>query len=148
MPRILAIRLLEVSPEQDDREAIQELRRFLVSHTPASRAPISTHQTVIQRIANPQPERRLGEEDVPLSEAVKLRVPVEDACRDELIEHADDDGRQDREEDIVERQRPRLVCDLARVSVEERVPELRHVECDVLVERVCTANLVSLDVRE
>lgn len=44
--------------------------------------------------------------------------------------------RQDGGDDAVQRQRPRLVCDLAREVVEEREPELRHVQHDVLVERV------------
>jgi hypothetical protein len=99
-----------------------------------------------------------------LAKPVELRVAVEHAGRDELVEDADDKRREDRKDDVVQRERPRLVGDLARKVVEERVltrqvdvkkrevsgsrlrmrsegrpmthVELRHVKDDVLVERV------------
>jgi hypothetical protein len=59
-----------------------------------------------QGVRDPHPERGLGEEDVPLPEHVQLRVAVEDAGRHELVEDADDEWGQDREYNVVKRERP------------------------------------------
>lgn len=52
-----------------------------------------TNKAMIQSIDNPHPELSLREERVPLTEGIKLRVAVQDAGRDELIKHSNDDWR-------------------------------------------------------
>ena len=108
---------------------------------------------MVQSVADPQPELCPREERILLSKHVELRVAVKDSCGDELVENTDDKGRKDGEEDIVQRERPRLVGNLPREVVEEGIlsylnqrqndsrlseayPELRHVQYNVLVERV------------
>ena len=74
---------------------------------------------MVQSVADPQPELCPREERILLSKHVELRVAVEDSCGDELVENTDDKRRKDGEEDIVQRERPRLVGNLPREVVEE-----------------------------
>ena len=108
---------------------------------------------MVERIADPEPKCRLREELVPLPELVQLRVAIQESRGDELVEDTDDEGWEDGEDDVVQRERPGLVGDLTGEVVEEGIlqlvldrcqrvlrkktyPELRHVQDDVLVERV------------
>ena len=59
------------------------------------------------------------EEDALLAELVELRVAVEEAGRDKLVEDAHDKGREDGEEDVVEGKGPGFENDLARKCVLE-----------------------------
>ena len=83
------------------------------------------HQTVVEAIADPRPEVVRLEEDALLTELIQLRISIEQSCIDKLIEDAQHERWHDREDDVEERQRPRLVNDLSREGVEERIPELR-----------------------
>lgn len=85
---------------------------------------VTTHDTVIECIADPQPKGRLREELVPLPELVQLRVAIQESRRDELVEDTDDERREDGEDDIVQRERPGLVGDLTGEVVEEGVLQL------------------------
>jgi hypothetical protein len=76
---------------------------------------------VVDGVDDREPKGLWREEVVLLAEPVELRVAVEHAGRDELVEDADDKRREDRKDDVVQRERPRLVGDLARKVVEERV---------------------------
>ena len=116
---------------------------------------------MVERIADPKPEGRLRKELVPLPELVQLRVAIQESRGDELIEDTDDEGREDGEDDVVQRERPGLVGDLTGEVVEEGIlqlvldrcqrvlrkktyPELRHVQHDVLVEGVCGNTLARI----
>lgn len=61
------------------------------------------------------------EEDALLAELVELRVAVEEAGGDKLVEDAHDEGRKDGEKDVVERESPGFEDDLTRKGVLERV---------------------------
>ena len=74
---------------------------------------------MIERIRDPQPELRLGEERIVLAEHVQLRVPVKDPRRDKLVKDADDDGWQERELKVVQQECPRFAGDLAEEVAEE-----------------------------
>lgn len=50
-----------------------------------------------------------------------MRVPIKDTGGDELIKDANDEGRKNREKDVVERKRPRFICDLPRKVVVEGI---------------------------
>ena len=67
---------------------------------------IDTYDTVVQCVANPQPELRPREERVALAKHVELWVPVEDTGGDELVEDTDNERREDGEHDVIERKRP------------------------------------------
>jgi len=54
-----------------------------------------------------------------LAELVQLRVPVEHARADELVEDAEDDRREDGEDDVVEGEGPALLEHLTRERVLE-----------------------------
>ena len=83
---------------------------------------------------------------------IELRIPIENPSRNELVEDPDHQRRKDGEKDVIERQRPRFVCDLSGKVVEEGElniqlvkgypqqptnadPELCHIQDDVLIER-------------
>lgn len=83
----LAITLGEIVQEDGLRDEVQDER-------------------VVEAIGNPAPEGMHLEENTLLTELVELWVTVEQACADELIENTEDEGRQNRKEDVIERQRP------------------------------------------
>lgn len=60
------------------------------------------YQTMIKRIRDPLPERGLGKECITLTKLIQLRIPVEYPRRDELVEDADDEGRQDGEHNVIQ----------------------------------------------
>lgn len=78
-------------------------------------------QTVVEAVGDPSPERMHLEEDAFLAELVELRVAIEEAGRDELIENAHDERGKDSEEDVIEREGPGFKDDLARKCVLEGV---------------------------
>lgn len=82
---------------------------------------METHQTVVERVDDPKPECLGREEVVLLAELVQLGVSIEHSCADELVKDSDDERGQEGEDDVVERERPRLVGDLTREVVDERV---------------------------
>lgn len=57
---------------------------------------------MIERVNNPQPEGGASKESVFLAEHIELRIPVENARRDELVENSDDERRKDSKENVVE----------------------------------------------
>lgn len=54
-----------------------------------------------------------------LAQLVQLGVAIQHARADELVENTEHDGREDGEEHVVERERPRFLEDLARKRVLE-----------------------------
>lgn len=102
MPRIQAVRELEISPKQEDREA-------------------EKNDTMIQSVDDPQPELCAGEKFISLAEDIQLRVAIQYAGGYKLVEDTDDEWGKHSENDVVQGQRPRLVGDLAGEVVEERV---------------------------
>ncbi len=64
---------------------------------------VTTYDTVIERIADPQPECGFGEEGVLLTKHVQLWISIQNTSRHELIEHADYQWWQQRKDDVVER---------------------------------------------
>ena len=56
---------------------------------------------MIESVGNPHPERCLGKESIFLTEHVQLRISVQDAGGDELIEYTDHKGWQDSEGNVV-----------------------------------------------
>lgn len=56
-----------------------------------------------------------------MAEGVELRVAVEQTGGDELVEDAEDEGRKDGEEDVVEGERPGFVDDFSGEDVFEGV---------------------------
>ena len=90
MARVVTSSLFEVTPEEDNGEAEGNLSR---GQTMGGNNRHYTHDAVIQSISNPQPELRSCEECVLLTKHVELGISVEDACRNELIEYTDDEGR-------------------------------------------------------
>jgi hypothetical protein len=113
----------QTSPENAEREDKQELPGLEMSEGPwiGAGTDVETHQTVIERVDDPEPECLGREEVVLLAELVQLGVPIEHSCADELVEDSDDERGQEGEDDVVERERPRLVGDLTREVVDERV---------------------------
>ena len=75
MTRIQAIGLLEVSPEQDDREPERDLQR-IVRSVYEIKVLSRTYQAMVQRVHNPEPESRFCEEHILLTQSVELRVPI------------------------------------------------------------------------
>lgn len=61
------------------------------------------------------------EEVVLLAHYVELRIPIKQSCRDKLIQDTEGQGWQDGVKDVVERQSPGFVNDLAGKDVLERV---------------------------
>ena len=100
MARIQPVRLLEVSPEQDDREAKRNLQGAVRS---ACEIMVlgETYQAVVQRVQDPEPESGFREEHIFLTQGVELRVPIQDTCGDELVKDPDDERRQNGENDVV-----------------------------------------------
>lgn len=76
---------------------------------------------MIERICYPLPEGSGCEEAVRLPQPIQLRVAIEHASADELIEDTYDQGREDGEDDIVVRHCPAFKRNLSRVVVEPRV---------------------------
>lgn len=91
------------------------------------------------------------EEDALLPELIELRISIQEARRDELIEASHCQRWRDGEEDIVKGKCPGFKDDLARKGVLERVlpslvkmeqywgmtdPKLGHIQHDILVEGV------------
>lgn len=64
---------------------------------------------MIEAIQYPGEERMRLEEDTFLTKLVELRVAIEQTRRDVLIKDTEYERWQDREDDVVERHRPRLV---------------------------------------
>lgn len=107
---------------------------------------------MVKSITDPRKERVHLEECVLLAKLVQLWISVKKTSRNELIKDAHSKRREDGKEDIVERQCPRFVNHLSGECVLEGVlkllvkpipsakelpyPELSHVQCDVLVERI------------
>ena len=100
--RVLAVVLQVISAEDETRERKE-------------------HDTVVEGIADPVEERHGREEVVLLPELVQLRVSVEHSGRDELVEDTDNEGWEDREDDVVVGHRPAFEGDLAGEVVEPRV---------------------------
>lgn len=78
---------------------------------------------MVDRGNNPREERAHLEECILLPYLVQLRVSVQQTCRDELVEDAHDEGWQDREDDVVERERPGFVDNFSREGILEHVLE-------------------------
>jgi hypothetical protein len=76
---------------------------------------------VVDGVEDPRRKDAGLEEAVVLAEAVQLRVAVEQAGRDELVQDTEDKGREDRVEDVVKGQRPGFVDDFAGEDVLEDV---------------------------
>ena len=76
---------------------------------------------MVQRVRDPEPESGFREEYILLAQGVELRIPIQDAGGDELVKDADNERRQDGENDVMQGQRPRLVGNLPREVIEERV---------------------------
>lgn len=100
MARIQAIRLLEVPPEQDDREPKRNLRRTGRSAREI-KLPKRAYQAVVQCVHDPEPESGFCEEHVLLTQGVELRVPIQNTRGDELVKDPDDERGKDGEHDIV-----------------------------------------------
>ena len=90
---------------------------------------------MIERIHNPLPKGCLGKEEVLLAEDVELRVTIEDAGRDELIENTDDEGRKDGKKDVVQRERPGFEGHLAGEVIEKG--ELQEVRSIFGIQKQC-----------
>lgn len=93
------------------------------------------------------------EKDALLTELVELWVAVEETSGDKLVEDAHGQWGEESKEDIVKREGPRFINDLARKGVLKGIlgrqvstcgngcmlqtyPELRHIQRDVFVKRV------------
>lgn len=74
---------------------------------------------MVESIRDPLPECRLRKECVLLTEYIELRIPVQDARGNELVENPDDQRWEYSEEDIVQRECPGLKRRLAREIIEE-----------------------------
>lgn len=72
---------------------------------------------MVEAIEDPGEEGVHLEEDALLPELVELRVAVQQAGRDELVEDAHDEGGKDGEEDVIEGERPGLDDDLSGEGV-------------------------------
>ena len=109
MPRIQPRRLFQITPKQDDRKPKQNLSFHQARIRGAQKI---THQRMIQRVPNPQPKRRLGEEHVLLAERIQLRISIQHPRRHELVKDPDHERWEDGEDDVVKRDRPGLIGDL------------------------------------
>ena len=74
-------------------------------------------ERVVEAVEDPGEERVHFEKDTLLAELIELRVAVEEAGRDELIEDAEDEGGKDGEENVVEGESPGLEDDFAGEGV-------------------------------
>ena len=86
---------------------------------------------VVEAVADPGEEGVHAEEGALLAEAVELRVAIEEAGGDKLVEDAHDQGRKDGEEDIVEGEGPGFVDDFAGEGVLEGI--LYKQDCQLTV---------------
>ena len=84
--------LLEITPEQNDGEAKQDLHQSKAQHRANEATNKQTYDAVVERVPNPKPESGFGEERIALTEHIQLRVPIQYPGRDELIEDANDKG--------------------------------------------------------
>lgn len=109
---------------------------------------------MVEPIKDPGPKRMHLEEDTFLSELVQLRVTIEQASRNELVENPYHNGWEDGKEYVVKGQGPRFENDFARKCILERIlyangqldgrfnprgcryPKLCHIQRDILVEGV------------
>jgi hypothetical protein len=107
---------------------------------------------VVEGIPDPVKESNRRKEVILLAEAIQLRIPVEHARRNKLVENTNDERGQDGKDDIVVGHCPAFKRNLAGKAVEPRVlrgvslarrlvkqaahPEQAQGECDVFVERV------------
>ena len=78
-------------------------------------------QAVVEAICDPGPEGMHLEEDALLAESIELRIAVEEAGGDELVEDAHDKRRENGEEDVIEGKSPGFEDDLTREGVLEGV---------------------------
>ncbi|KAH3667398.1 hypothetical protein OGAPHI_003047 [Ogataea philodendri] len=92
--------------------------------------------TVVESVHSPRPEDLHIEEMAGLSNLVKLRVLVQHVGCDVLVKNTNHQWRQNNKDHVVQGQSPRLHHRLPTEPVTEHVPELGHIESDVLVERV------------
>src|SRR5690349_17203140 len=76
---------------------------------------------VVEAVSDPREEAVHLEKDTLLAKLVQLRIPVQEPGRDELIEDAHGEGREDREENVVERQGPRFKDDLTGEGILKRI---------------------------
>ena len=76
---------------------------------------------MIECVTNPLPECGLGEENILLPENVQLRIADQDPRGHELIEDTDNQRRQEREDDVIHRQRPGFIGNLAREVVQKGI---------------------------
>ena len=70
-------------------------------------------ERVIEAIGDPEPEGMHFEEYTFLAELVELWVAIEKTSRDELVKNAHNEWGKNSEEDIVEREGPGFIDDLA-----------------------------------
>lgn len=94
------------------------------------------YERVVKAVCYPAEEGMHSEEHALLTQLVELRVSIKQTCRDVLIENAKDEGRHNREQDVVETHRPRFENDFSREAVLERIPELCHEKGRVLVVEI------------
>lgn len=87
---------------------------------------------MVETVSDPRPEGGHAKEDGCLRKTVKLRIAVEEAGGDELVEDAKGERWEDGKEDVVEGEGPGLHYHGARKAILEGVLE-RHVNvcaCD------------------
>lgn len=68
---------------------------------------------MVKTIGDPGKERVHPEKGVSLPKLIQLWISIEQSSGDELVKDTHHKRRQDGEEQVVERQRPRLVDDLS-----------------------------------
>ncbi len=91
---------------------------------------------VEKRVEHPPAEHIQIELGLGLRELVQLGKVEHGAGTTRPIEQTERHGRRGRKQHIVEADQPSLKDNLARVAVRERVPQLNHIQTNVLVERV------------
>jgi len=101
MTGVVTRRLFQVTPEQNDRETERNLQNVDKYHPKNKMGRTNTYDTMIKRIANPQPKRSFCKERVGLSKHVQLWISVEDARRDELIKNANDKRGEECEQNVI-----------------------------------------------
>lgn len=107
MARDLAVALGEVILPDVDRSEVED-------------------QGMIEAVQDPGEEGMHLEEDSLLAQSIELRIAIEEAGVDELIEDAHGKGREDGEEDVVKGEGPRFVDDFAGKGVLKRILSSRH----------------------
>jgi hypothetical protein len=110
--------LFQISPKQNDRKGVSDLAAGPDEGSTRSTG-IGTYKAVIKRITYPHPECCLGKEFVLLPKDIKLRIPVQYSGRNKLIEYSNHQGRQNGKDDVVQRQRPWFISNLAGEIIEE-----------------------------